>query len=72
MKASTLKGRSRNKTPNREKGVPLHARLEITKEKFPLKNINSDMTIRELKGYVEFAAGIPRHLQIVHYLDEGK
>ncbi|XP_013419849.1 uncharacterized protein LOC106180414 [Lingula anatina] len=48
----------------------LNVRLE-TGEVFPLKNITPDMKISELKSYIEFAAGIPYHMQRLNYLDEG-
>lgn len=42
-----------------------------TGEKFPIKNITPDMKISELKSMIEFAAGIPYHMQRLNYLDEG-
>ena len=44
----------------------------FTGEKFPLKNISSDMKIRDLKMYMEFATGVPFHMQRISYLDDGK
>ncbi|KAL5021775.1 hypothetical protein ScPMuIL_000930 [Solemya velum] len=43
----------------------------FTDEVFPLKNISTDMKVSDLKKYMEFATGIPKHMQRVSYLDEG-
>lgn len=48
----------------------MHIKL-FTDEVFPLQNITADMKISDLKKYVEFATGIPVHLQRISYLDEG-
>ncbi|XP_052063178.1 uncharacterized protein LOC127702912 isoform X1 [Mytilus californianus] len=44
----------------------------FTDEVFPLYNITADMKVADLKKYVEFATGIPVHLQRISYLDEGE
>lgn len=43
----------------------------FTGEKFPLKRISNDMRIRDLKMYMEFATGVPIHMQRISYLDDG-
>ena len=43
----------------------------FTDEIFPLHNITGDMKVADLKKFVEFATGIPTHLQRISYLDEG-
>jgi len=51
---------------------PFNMRIKLfTDEVFPLQNITADMKISDLKKYVEFATGIPVHLQRISYLDEG-
>lgn len=52
--------------------VSLTVKLTDTGETFQLKNISITMTIKNLKGYLEFVAGIPVFLQRLHYLDESK
>ena len=69
-KAARIK--SRAQTREKEKNVfNIHVKL-FTDEKFPLKNVSNDMKIRELKQYMEFATGIPVHMQRISYLDDGK
>ncbi|KAJ8302991.1 hypothetical protein KUTeg_019387 [Tegillarca granosa] len=68
----TSRIKSRGNTGGREKNhFTIHVKL-FTNEKFPLKNIVGDMKISELKKYMEFATGIPIHMQRVSYLDEGE
>ena len=66
----------------RKRGVPfkgkskgryfsLTVKLIHTNELFPIKQVTNDMKIKELKSLVEFASGIPCHMQILCYLDEG-
>jgi hypothetical protein len=51
---------------------PFNMRIKLfTDEVFPLQNITADMKISDLKKYVEFATGVPVHLQRISYLDEG-
>lgn len=58
-------------TSNREKVVfSIFVKL-FTGEKFPLKNISNEMKIRDLKMYMEFATGVPVHMQRISYLDDG-
>ena len=64
--------KSRVQTRDKEKNAfNIHVKL-FTDEKFPLKNVSNDMKIRELKQYMEFATGIPVHMQRISYLDDGK
>lgn len=59
-------------TKDREKHVfNIFVRL-FTGEKFPIKNISNEMKIRDLKMYMEFATGVPVHMQRISYLDEGE
>ncbi|XP_053402143.1 uncharacterized protein LOC128557808 isoform X2 [Mercenaria mercenaria] len=44
----------------------------FTGEKFPLKNISNEMKIQDLKTYMEFATGVPVHMQRISYLDDGE
>lgn len=74
---ATKKGSNRVKTRaqttrDRDKLVfNIYVKL-FTGEKFPLKNISNDMKIKDLKMYMEFATGVPVHMQRISYLDEGK
>ena len=43
----------------------------FTGEKFPLKSVSNDMKIRDLKMNMEFATGVPVHMQRISYLDDG-
>ena len=45
--------------------------IASTGEKFILKSVHAEMTIRELKCYAELVVGIPYNLQRLQYLDEG-
>lgn len=64
--------KSRAQTRDKEKTVfNIYVRL-FTEEKFPLKNVSNDMKIKELKQYMEFATGIPVHMQRISYLDDGE
>lgn len=59
-------------TKDREKQVfNIFVKL-FTGEKFPLKNIANEMKIRDLKMYMEFATGVPVHMQRISYLDDGE
>lgn len=70
--ASKKKGGQRARAQTREKSVfSIFVRL-YTGEKFPLKNVSTDMKIRELKMYMEFATGVPVHMQRISYLDDGE
>lgn len=70
--ASKKKGSQRARIQTREKSVfNIFVKL-FTGEKFPLKNISNDMKIRELKMYMEFATGVPVHMQRISYLDDGE
>ena len=55
------------------KSVPfdIYIRISVTGERFLLKNVHTEMKIRELKCYAELVTGIPSNLQRLHYLDEG-
>ncbi len=45
--------------------------LRSTGERFTLKSIHFDTKVRELKTILEIICGIPAHLQLLSYLDEG-
>ncbi|CAF0759380.1 unnamed protein product [Didymodactylos carnosus] len=45
--------------------------LKATNERFVLKDIHFDSTVRDLKVILEIICGIPAHLQWITYLDEG-
>ena len=63
--------KSRAQTREKDKNLfNIFVRL-FTEEKFPLKGVSNDMKIRELKQYMEFATGIPVHMQRISYLDDG-
>lgn len=49
----------------------LHIHLRSTGERFTLKTVHFDTKIRELKTVLEIICGIPAHLQLLSYLDEG-
>ena len=63
------KGQSKKE---RHKFFCIMIHLLDTNEKFTLKKIYNDMTIRQLKEYAEFVTGIPYNLQRLTYLDEGE
>jgi hypothetical protein len=71
-KVGVNRAKKRAQTSTREKVVfSIFVKL-FTGEKFPLKNISSEMKIRDLKMYMEFATGVPVHMQRISYLDDGK
>ena len=49
----------------------LHIHLRSTGERFLLKSIHYDTKVRQLKTILEIICGIPAHLQLLSYLDEG-
>jgi hypothetical protein len=49
----------------------LNIHLRSTGERFTLKTIHFDTKVRELKTVLEIICGIPAHLQVLSYLDEG-
>ena len=49
----------------------LNIHLRSTGERFTLKSIHYDTKVRELKTILEIICGIPAHLQLLSYLDEG-
>jgi hypothetical protein len=49
----------------------LNIHLRSTGERFTLKTIHFDTKVRELKTVLEIICGIPAHLQLLSYLDEG-
>lgn len=63
--------RSRGHTGRERTHFDIQVRL-FTDEKFPLKHVSGEMKISELKRYMEFAAGIPVHMQKISYLDAGE
>ena len=54
------------------KGSPfdIHVNLDVTGERFPVRNVSAETKISELKIQVELVAGIPYHVQRLHYLDK--
>ncbi|XP_060575576.1 uncharacterized protein LOC132733022 isoform X3 [Ruditapes philippinarum] len=71
-KVGVNRAKKRAQTSTREKVVfSIFVKL-FTGEKFPLKNISSEMKIRDLKMYMEFATGVPVHMQRISYLDDGE
>ncbi|XP_052816488.1 ankyrin repeat and SAM domain-containing protein 4B-like isoform X2 [Mya arenaria] len=72
MASKTNRARKTALTKDRDKSsFSIFVRL-FTNEKFPLKNITNDMKVRDLKMYMEFATGVPVHMQRISYLDEGE
>lgn len=72
MATKISKVRSRNRLSGKERSYfTIYAKL-FTDEVFSLKNVYNEMKIAELKKYMEFATGIPIHMQRLSYLDEGK
>ncbi|CAF0971222.1 unnamed protein product [Rotaria sordida] len=49
----------------------LNIHLRSTGERFTLQTIHFDTKVRELKTILEIICGIPAHLQLLSYLDEG-
>lgn len=49
----------------------LNIHLRSTGERFTIQTIHFDTKVRELKTVLEIICGIPAHLQILSYLDEG-
>ena len=49
----------------------LNIHLRSTGERFTLTTIHFDSKVRELKTILELICGIPAHLQVISYLDEG-
>ncbi|XP_021343788.1 uncharacterized protein LOC110443733 isoform X2 [Mizuhopecten yessoensis] len=64
------RAKSRAQTGRERHSFTVNVRL-YTGEIFPLKNISGDMKISDLKQYMEFATGIPIHMQRISYLDDG-
>lgn len=66
-----LRAKSRAQTGRERHSFTINVRL-YTGEIFPLKSISGDMKISDLKQYMEFATGIPIHMQRISYLDDGE
>ncbi|CAF2099737.1 unnamed protein product [Rotaria magnacalcarata] len=49
----------------------LNIHLRSTGEQFQIQSIHFDTKVRELKTILEIICGIPAHLQLLSYLDEG-
>lgn len=49
----------------------LNIHLRSTGERFTLRTVHFDSKVRELKTILEIICGIPAHLQLLSYLDEG-
>ena len=56
---------------NKYRHFSITVKLLPTQEIFPMTKISNEMKIKELKALAEFATGIPYHMQILRYLDEG-
>lgn len=69
-KKGGIRSRNRAQTTKEKVSFNIFVRL-FTGEKFPLKNISNEMKIRDLKMYMEFATGVPVHMQRISYLDDG-
>lgn len=71
-KKESSQKKTRAQTSTREKtSFTIFVKL-FTGEKFPLKNIQNDMKICDLKLSMEFATGVPVHIQRISYLDDGE
>ena len=68
----TIKGRLAISQADKNRYFSISVKLLPTRENFPMTKISNDMRIKELKALAEFATGIPYHMQILRYLDEGK
>ena len=55
----------------RDRFFNISVKLLPTHESFQIKKVSNEMKISELKKEVEFASGIPYHMQRLCYLDEG-
>ncbi|XP_076469945.1 uncharacterized protein LOC143300242 [Babylonia areolata] len=66
------KGRKRGPAEREKNLFKVQVKLIPTDEVFTLNQIHNDMKISELKEYLEFATGLPTHIQRVSYLDEGE
>lgn len=55
-----------------KKDIPVKVQFVTTGELFPIRFVKPDMKIKELRGCLELAAGIPSDLQKVFYLDQGE
>ncbi len=56
----------------KKKFLRVSTKLLPTGEVFQIRKVHSEMTIRELRASVEFAAGVPFNMQKLRYLDEGR
>lgn len=75
LKAVSISSRRKSSSDSADgkfKNLHLSLKLTDTGELFQLKNVNSNMTIKDLKSHLEFVAGIPVFLQRLHYLDESE
>ena len=68
----TIKGRLAISQSDKNRYFSISVKLLPTREFFSIPKISNDMRIKELKALAEFATGIPYHMQILRYLDEGK
>ncbi|KAL8564600.1 hypothetical protein ACOMHN_032156 [Nucella lapillus] len=66
------KGRKRGQAEREKNLFKIQVKLIPTDEVFSLSQVHSDMKISQLKEYLEFATGLPTHIQRVSYLDEGE
>ena len=77
-KMASTKNRPRNKSATttgwaaRDKFFKIFVKLIPTQESFEIKKVANEMKVSELKKEVEFASGIPYHMQRLRYLDEGE
>lgn len=56
---------------SKNKYFPISIKLLPTNEIFPVPKVCNEMKMKELKALSEFYTGIPYHMQILRYLDEG-
>lgn len=66
-----MRTKSRAQTGTGRQQFSVNVKL-YTGETFPLKHITGDMKVSGLKQYMEFATGIPLHMQRLSYLDDGE
>ena len=67
-----IKGRLAISHVDKNRYFSISVKLLPTREIFPMTKVSNDMKIKEMKALAEFATGIPYHMQILRYLDEGK
>ena len=62
--------KKKDKTTTKGSTFDIYLNLAITGERFSVRSVAAETKIRDLKIQVELVAGIPYHVQRLHYLDK--